>query len=591
VGRECGELRERLGHRHVYKTARSVAILKVLPNNTEMVPRKSTANKVQFRSDTRIGNIAAEHDDSFLFECFIDNPAVAAVADLEAPGMILSGRTGSGKTAILRYIARSNPKSAEIDPADLSIQYISNSDVFQFLNDIGADLDMFFQTIWKHVLCVSYIRLRYQVDDKAKYENVIARLLENFSKDPTKRQALEYLQKWGNEFWVSIDENVRVISQRYEDELKAELGVDIQAMKSKAGYGRNLSRDQKIEYARRARKIIDGRQLADLSKVLDLFAGQEKSIQQKYYLLIDKLDERWADDSIKFRLIRALIETLKSFKKVKNLKIIVALRTDVIERSVQESRDAGFQREKFQDFVVEIKWKSADLKSLINKRINRLFLWRYTSQNVTFEDIFTPKIPPNRDTFEYMVERTHMRPRDIMAFVNKCLEVAEGSTEVSAKQLQRAEEAYSAERYNALLDEWRTSFPTLRHASDFLAGGRPSIQLDTIPLRELMERIALPICAAAELESDPLFAYAKEVVEAKYENPTSIRSFMKMVLALLYRTGVVGLKRAPEERYMYSFRDEATVSPTSLADTCKMRVHPMLHRALNVSDKGGATVD
>ena len=113
---------------------------------------KNFANKIQFRADTRIGNISAEHDDNFLFDCFVDNAAVSLVSDLDSPGMILAGRTGSGKTAILRYLLKHHEHAAEVDPAELSIQYISNSDVFQFLNDIGADLDIFFQIIWKHVL-------------------------------------------------------------------------------------------------------------------------------------------------------------------------------------------------------------------------------------------------------------------------------------------------------------------------------------------------------------------------------------------------------------------------------------------------------
>jgi hypothetical protein len=545
----------------------------------------NSANKVEFRADTRIGNISAEHDDNFLFECFVDNPAVSTISDLQSPAMILSGRTGAGKTAILRYLLNKHTKSAEIDPASLSIQYISNSDVFQFLNDIGADLDIFFQIIWKHVLCISYIKLRYQIDDQKKYDTFLSKIFESFRNDVTKKRALDYIETWGNKFWISMDENVRSIAETYAHNITAELGVDVNAFKSKAGYGRNLSRDQKVEYARRARKIIDSQQLADLSRVLDLFAGQEKSVSGAYYLMIDRLDERWADDSIKFRLIRALIETLKSFKKIKNLKIIVALRNDVIERSIQENTDAGFQREKFEDFIVDIKWTEYELKKLINKRINKLFLWKYTKQNVTFEDVFVAKIPPNRQTFDYMLDRTQMRPRDIMAFVNKCFETAEGSTDVSAKQLLRAEQSYSNDRKAALLDEWRTAFPALRHCVDFLADGALTRSVGEISTRDFLERVALPICASQELSFDPLYQPAKEVIEAKEENIAMTLGFAKSVLALLYRVGAIAIKRDPEERYLYSYKDEAIVTPTSLGSETRIRAHPMLHRALGLTPR------
>jgi hypothetical protein len=373
---------------------------------------KKNANKIQIRQDTRVGNIAAEADDEFLLECFVDNAALSQALDVNSNGMILSGRTGSGKTAILKYIESKRKNTSAINPADLSIQYISNSDVFQFLNDIGADLDLFFQVIWKHVLCVSYIKLRYSIDDQRKYNRFFDRITDPFSTDKAKARAIEYLMEWGKEFWVSIDENVRAITKKYETAINGELGIDINSLKSKAGFGRNLSREQKSEYVRRARKIIDGQQLSDLSKVLDLLSGQEASVSEvSYYILIDSLDERWADDTIKFRLIRALIETLKSFRKIRNLKIIAALRSDVIERSIQESRDSSFQREKYQDFIIDIRWSESELKTLINKRIRKLFQWKYTRDNVTFEDIFVAKIPPNRECFQYLLDRTNMRPR------------------------------------------------------------------------------------------------------------------------------------------------------------------------------------
>src|SRR5260370_35073153 len=59
---------------------------------------------------------------------------------------------------------------------------------------------------------------------------------------------------------------------------------------------------------------------------------------KQIHILIDKLDEHWVDVSIRFKLIRSLIESLKSFRRISNLKILVALRSDVLERGVQETR-------------------------------------------------------------------------------------------------------------------------------------------------------------------------------------------------------------------------------------------------------------
>jgi hypothetical protein len=35
---------------------------------------------------------------------------------------------------------------------------VSNSDALNFLHAIGADLDLLFQALWKHVLCIEFTR-------------------------------------------------------------------------------------------------------------------------------------------------------------------------------------------------------------------------------------------------------------------------------------------------------------------------------------------------------------------------------------------------------------------------------------------------
>ena len=39
-----------------------------------------------------------------------------------------------------------------------------------------------------------------------------------------------------------------------------------------------------------------------------------------YFIVIDELDEAWADDSIRYNLIHALIETIRDFQKVRHVK-------------------------------------------------------------------------------------------------------------------------------------------------------------------------------------------------------------------------------------------------------------------------------
>ena len=85
------------------------------------------SNKIIFTADTSIGNVAAETDDEFLFKCFVDHPAFAAIKDMNNSKMFLLGGTGTGKTAFLKMIEK-NEKARFIELFDLSMSHLTNSD-------------------------------------------------------------------------------------------------------------------------------------------------------------------------------------------------------------------------------------------------------------------------------------------------------------------------------------------------------------------------------------------------------------------------------------------------------------------------------
>src|SRR5260370_42132129 len=106
-------------------------------------PGKRT-NSVILRAGMSIGTNAAEFDDNFLLPCFMHYPPVEICVNVQSSGMVLDGRTGSGKTAILKYIISKKPHVVEIHPSDMSMRYVPNSDTFNSLQSIGADLDLLF---------------------------------------------------------------------------------------------------------------------------------------------------------------------------------------------------------------------------------------------------------------------------------------------------------------------------------------------------------------------------------------------------------------------------------------------------------------
>jgi hypothetical protein len=328
------------------------------------------------------------------------------------------------------------------------------------------------------------------------------------------------------------------------------------------------------------RKIISSDQLAELAGVIEMLSESEAGEDMKqFFILIDKLDEHWVDVSLRFKLIRSLIESLKSFRRIPNLKILVALRSDVLERVVQETRDLTFQREKLDDYFVHIKWTKVLLRQLVNSRIQSLFRGQYAARAIEFEDVF-PFNVGNVDPFEYILERTLMRPRDVIAFVNECLEVAQGNYEVTGTMIKRAEINFSRIRRDALEQEWQSAFPSIKRLIDFVGNRQKAIiTFDELCSQKEADDVALAIYSEKKIDFDPLY----EVASAHYEKDTGLgEDLIKPIVGALYRVGAIGVKLKNGSRFMYSHMDEALLPIAQLTEDARVRIHPMLWGALRL---------
>ena len=101
--------------------------------------------------------------------------------------------------------------------------------------------------------------------------------------------------------------------------------------------------DKGAEVVKRLQEVVDSIQVRELTKVIRMLGAQVfDTTQQRFYVLIDGLDENWVDDHFRFRLIKALIETVNEVNQnMKGVKVVVAIRrmTDVLVRPF-----AGFGR-------------------------------------------------------------------------------------------------------------------------------------------------------------------------------------------------------------------------------------------------------
>lgn len=538
------------------------------------------ANPITIQAGTEIGSVSAEADDQFLFECFVDHPILSQIEDVNSPKMILLGGTGAGKTALLRMIEKKKEHVQSVEINELAMNHIANSDIIKFLESIDVRLDIFFQCLWRHVICMEFIRLRYAINDEEKSKTIFSAISLYFSKDHSRTKAIKYLSDWKDKFWITMDESIREVTEKFEDNISGELDAEIGKFRGNAGYGRTLGKEKKTQIQQRARKFVESDLISDLAHVINLLGSEYAKTGHDFYILIDKIDENWVDDSIRYRLIRALIEALKSMRRIKNLKIIVAMRNDVLEKVTQETKGEGFQAEKYEDYISRIRWNEDNLKSLINRRINLLYKRKYTRQNVLFEDIFTSKVD-KQQPFPYMLERTQLRPRDIINFTNFAFAQSEGSVAVGQSALKAAEKTYSLNRRAAVEDEWSSVYPALGVLIDSLERKPETFSVSELTNQDYISSLVGKFLSHESPQSDSIWQPISQLYDDYREG--SCFEVIRYILHRLNITGVVGLKIGKNDSYNWYSKSLKSVEPIQVGSDSRVRIHPMYFASLGTN--------
>ncbi|MEL6806774.1 MAG: hypothetical protein AAFO97_03250 [Pseudomonadota bacterium] len=526
-----------------------------------------------------IGQVSAETDDEFLVECFVDHPVLEEISNPDSPKMIVLGNTGVGKTAMLRMVERKKEKCMRIEIDELSLNYVSNSDVIKFLHAIDVPTDRFFQALWKHIVCLEYIKLRYRVSNEDKSRSFFDRLREHFIADGAKQKALKYLERWDNKFWVNFDESAAEVTKQLENDISGSVGVELEKFKADAGYTKKISETKKQHLQQRLKKFVDADLLSELAGVINLLAEYNENENNCQYVLIDRLDENWVDANLRFRLIRSLIEALKSMRRIRDLKVIVALRADLMEKVILETKEEGFQSEKYSDYVARLTWSHDQLKTVVNKRINFLFRRKYTKENVFFEDIFPDKISKEKP-FPYVLDRTLHRPRDAISFVNYCLGQAAGKTVVNQTAAVSATRLYSAGRLEALVDEWRSVFPAIEPSIGVLRGRVQSFPLSELHTSDTVNQLMNDLFDRPQYQLDPLFGILDKSMNLG--DGDGIFKVLRELIQRLHLIGAIGVNVAPSEPIHWFYKTQHRVPVATISLASKIRVHPMLHSALAI---------
>ena len=544
-------------------------------------PKINRNLQITFKRNYSIGAADAESDDQYLESCFVDTGLLNDIRDCKNPKRILLGRTGSGKSALLKQLSMVETNLIMIEPETLSLSYISNSTILKFLDSIGVNLDLFFKLLWEHVLTVELIAKKYDIRNESSKRSFKEKIKQVLATDKSKELALRYIEEWGDNFWKTTENRVKEFTTKLEEHLNGKIGADVLGGAVSAGGDVKISEETKTLIKNRADKVVNEVQLKDLSNVRKLLAEDIfDDPQESYYIVIDRLDEGWVEESIRYRLIKALIETVRSFTRIRSVKIVLALRTDLFQRVIDKTRSSGFQQEKFESLCYRIKWSQDDLIKLIDMRINKLFKDKYTNSTIRLQDIMPTGVIKKGTFIEYMLDRTFSRPREIILFFNECIAKAHGARTLKRQNIIDAKMVYSQMRLKSLYDEWHADYPDLEKLISFVANAEyRKRNNERIQLRDFDSKKCEDHFTSTAIDN---YDYLYPMVVDLFEERKNVEDLIKEVFSVLYQTGFLGIKNSTHQTTQWSFEDTSSIPASSISSDCIAYIHPTFWMGLGV---------
>lgn len=392
------------------------------------------------------------------------------------------------------------------------------------------------------------------------------------------------MKEWGDSFWQETDYRVKEVTNKLEKDLQGAVEESVPGFgKLSFSAAKKLTNEQKEEIINRGQQVVNKIQIKELSAIMDLLDEVLLSDRKKkYYITIDKLDDDWVEDKLRFQLIRALIETSLEFTKISNIKVIVALRSDLLDRVYRFTRDPGFQEEKYRTSSLDLTWPKDKLIEVLDRRIDKLVKSQYTKQTVTYKDLLPSMRLSKRQTMpaiDYMIERTLLRPRDLIQFFNICISQSDEKTIIEPRALIAAEGIYSRERFRALVDEWIGVYPNLALSAQILRKRSPNFKVQDLPLDDIEENCLQAVTSSEAVETTDL-----EEMKKVAEGISRPETYRKNLVLILYKVGLVGIRTNSSMPISWSFLGSPSVSGAEIEEDSRVYIHPTFWRHFGISD-------
>jgi hypothetical protein len=483
------------------------------------------------------GAPAAERD-ATLTQYFVESDAYKAVKS--GGKYIVLGNRGSGKSAIFRILGEREKSSGtiviQLSPDDYSYEMLSQ--VMRAESEGSWAKQGAYTAAWKFLLYI---------------------------------QIMKELNKAGSNFKKGSAAKVyNYLRDHVEGQQSNPIGVMISYLKRIEGL--------KVGSYEAKMKTKELEKLYRLEEINDLIPSIiEVCEKKKVVVLVDELDKGWDSSEDAKGFIAGLFQAAIAINQHHpNLRIIMSLRQELYDSIPALYEDA----QKYRDVMQFVYWDEGSLLRMLAKRIRHAVP---ALANVEDTSAWTAIFPETLDyrnskSFNYLVDRTLYRPREIIQFVSDVIETAKrnGNLDISYPTITEAEVLYSQARTQDIAAEYKFQYPNLLNIFESFRGRTYSFT------RQDGEAIATEISLKEpKVGGAGNWAYMQEP---------------EAILDVLWRIGflraqiVGGLKarRRSGSQYVGSHQ----VNTINLKSVTRYQVHPMFRTFLSMKEpKGDSSAD
>jgi hypothetical protein len=285
----------------------------------------------------------------------------------------------------------------------------------------------------------------------------------------------------------------------------------------------------------------------------------------KVFVLVDEIDRGWNASEDANAFVGGIIQASLELNELsRNLRVLVAIRRELCENIPLLYQDM----EKYRDVIEDLMWDKPSLYRLITKRI------RFTVPGLReFDDdrcwncVFVADLEEGKsNSFEYIIDRTLCRPREVISFCSKALEVTreKKSWPIGEADIKEAEHSYSSDRVDDVAAEYRYRYPGLKHIFEAFRG--KSNVLTREQLTELFRHIQLKECHIDE-SADWIISMNEE-------------SFLRVLWEIGFLQAQFFNGTELSRQTTESYRGSKEIGQINLRDVLLFRVSPMFHAYL-----------